>query len=156
MWYTNAHNIPHAGQITDTSIKFYHSNLKNILNSTKECYNGRQMDWLIYHLTEEVVAYYWYVVEANMLASFAIRSRKGLQHPQSSKFQPNAILDSNVLICLDDRVAYMESVNNKPKVWAIHEPDFEWAQCNCMIATHGYDLQAYHESFRTVAPWYRR
>jgi hypothetical protein len=44
---------------------------------------------------------------------------------------------ANVLISLEDNVAYVGSVNNRPNVWTIHFPDSEWAQCDCPIASHG-------------------
>lgn len=47
----------------------------------------------------------------------------------------NAILDTNVLTCMDENVACLYSVNNKPKVWTIHASKFKWAQCDCPIHT---------------------
>ena len=49
MWCVGARRIPHAGQNTNAAIESYHSNLKSILNSTKERFVGRRMDWLVYH-----------------------------------------------------------------------------------------------------------
>jgi hypothetical protein len=51
MWCVGARRIPHACQNINVAIESYHSNLKSILNSTKERFVGRRMDWLIYHLT---------------------------------------------------------------------------------------------------------
>lgn len=66
-----------------------------------------------------------------------------------------AIPYSNALTCLDDSVANMGSMNNRPKVCVVHKPDFEWAQCDWPIARYPrYDTQAYHESFWIVASWY--
>lgn len=39
----------------------------------------------------------------------------------------------NVLICMDEDLAYVGSVNNKPKIWTTHAPNSEWAQCNYPI-----------------------
>jgi hypothetical protein len=58
IWCTNSRNIPHAGQNKNVAIESYHSNLKSMLKFAKECFNGRRMNWLIYHLTREVVIHY--------------------------------------------------------------------------------------------------
>ena len=42
----------------------------------------------------------------------------------------DAIPYSNALICLNDSVANMGSMNNRLKVCIVREPDFEWAQCD--------------------------
>ncbi len=55
MWCVGAREIPYIGQNTNVAIKSYHSNLKNIITSTKERFVGRRMDWLIYHLTSDVL-----------------------------------------------------------------------------------------------------
>ena len=62
MWCVGARRIPHAGQNTNAAIESYHCNLKSVLNSAKERFVGRRMDWLIYHLTEDVLTHYWYSV----------------------------------------------------------------------------------------------
>jgi hypothetical protein len=36
MWCVGNHNIPHAGQDTNASIEFYHTNIKQILFNSKE------------------------------------------------------------------------------------------------------------------------
>ena len=41
----------------NAAIDSYNSNLKSIMHSTKERFVGRGMDWLIYHLTSDVVTY---------------------------------------------------------------------------------------------------
>lgn len=35
----------------------------------------------------------------------------------STTIRMNAILDTNVLICMDEDVAYIKSMNIKPRVW---------------------------------------
>ena len=55
-----ARRMSHAGQNTNVAIESYYSNLKNILNPTKERFVGRCMDWLIYHLTHDVLIHYRY------------------------------------------------------------------------------------------------
>jgi hypothetical protein len=45
------------------------------------------------------------------------------------------IPNSNVLLCLDEEdIAYVTSINHTPKVWTIHIPSYEWAQCDCPLA----------------------
>ena len=58
MWCVGARRIPHAGQNTNVAIESYHSNLKSILHSANKRFVGRRMDWLIYHLTGDVVIHY--------------------------------------------------------------------------------------------------
>ena len=38
---------------------------------------------------------------------------------------------------MDKDNAYVGSINKSPKVWTIHSPDFEWAQCDCLVAREG-------------------
>ena len=78
MWCTASRNIPHAGQNTNAAIELYHSNLKSILKSTKERFNGRRMDWLIYHLTGEVVTHYWYGVQCKAFGFIRNRNQEGI------------------------------------------------------------------------------
>ena len=35
---------------------------------------------------------------------------------------------------MDEGVAYVGSMNNRPKAWTIHAPTSKWAQCNCLVA----------------------
>jgi hypothetical protein len=52
----------------------------------------------------------------------------------SAIIRANDIPATNVLICMDEDVAYVGFVNNRPKIWTIKCPDSEWAQCNCPVA----------------------
>ena len=52
----------------------------------------------------------------------------------STIIRTNKVRDSNVLICMDEGVSYVASMNNMPKVWTIHSSDSGWAQCSCPIA----------------------
>lgn len=58
MWCVGVRRIPHVGLDINVAIEPYHSNLKNVLNVVKECFVGRHMDWLIYHLIGYVIAHY--------------------------------------------------------------------------------------------------
>lgn len=83
-----------------------------------------------------------------LLASFAIGSKEGAV--VSVIIRANAVAYSNDLICLDDHVAYVRSVNIKPKVWTIHKTGSEWAQCDypitnqsmiCKHSTRVYEIR---------------
>lgn len=83
------------------------------------------MDWLIYHLTGNVVTHCWYGVQCK---AFGFVQKK--QHDGIVCFiiiRTSTILDTNILISMDEDVAYIGAVNNKPKVWTIHSHDSEWA-----------------------------
>jgi hypothetical protein len=66
MWITGFRNIPHAGQDTNAAVESYHANMKSILLSSRERLSARKMDWLIYHLTGDVLTHYWYVVQCKL------------------------------------------------------------------------------------------
>ena len=53
---------------------------------------------------------------------------------------------------MDEGVAYVASVNNRPKVWTIHAPDSEWAQCNCPIAKEGMICKHIVKVFKMLHP----
>jgi hypothetical protein len=63
MWVTGFRNILHAGQDTNAVVESYHANMKAML-ATDQCrFHGQRMDWLIYHLTGDVLHHYWYAVQ---------------------------------------------------------------------------------------------
>ena len=135
MWCVGTREIPHVGQNTNAAIESYHSNLKSILNSGKKIFIGRRMDWLIYHLIGEVLTHYWYGVQCKAFGYVRNHKHEGIV--ASAIIRASTIPDTNVLICLEDNVAYVGSVNNRPKVWTIHSPNSKWAQCDCPIASQG-------------------
>ena len=53
---------------------------------------------------------------------------------------------------MEDNVAYIGSVNNRPKVWTIHSPDSEWTQCDCPIASHGMICKHAIKVFKMLHP----
>ena len=93
---------------------------------------GRRMDSLIYHLTSKVLFHYWYSVQCK--AYKFIRNKKQEGIVASAIVGANDIPDTNVLICVDEDVAYLGSVSNRPKVWTIKCLNSEWAQCDCHVA----------------------
>jgi hypothetical protein len=150
MWCIGARRIPHAGQNTNASIESYHSNLKNILNSTKERFVGRRMDWLIYHLTGDVITHYWYGVQCKSFGFVRNKHHEGIVC--SAIVRASTIPDTNVTICKDEDKAYVYSVNHKPKRWTIHSPDSEWAQCDCPIAREGMICKHTMKVFKMLHP----
>lgn len=150
MWSVGARRIPHAGQNTNAAIESYHSNLKNILNSSKEQFVGRRMDWLIYHLTGDVITHYWYGVQCKAFGFVRNKHHEGIVC--SAIIRASAIPDTNVLICKDEDIAYVGSVNNRPKVWTIHSPDSEWAQCDCPVAREGMICKHTMKVFKMLHP----
>ena len=102
---------------------------------SKERFVGRRMDWLIYHLTGEVFTHYWYGIQCKAFGYVRNRKHKGIV--ASAIIRASTIPDTNVLIYLEDNVAYIGSVNNRLKVWTIHSPNSEWAQYDCPIASRG-------------------
>ena len=150
MWCVGARRIPHAGQNTNAAIESYHSNLKSILNSTKERFVGRRMDWLIYHLTGDVLTHYWYGVQCKAFGFVRNKQHEGIVC--SAIIRASSIPDTNVLICLDEDVAYVGSVNNRPKVWTIYKPDSEWAQCDCPVAREGMLCKHTVKVFKMLHP----
>ena len=150
MWCVGARRIPHTGQNTNAAIESYHSNLKNILNSTKERFVGRCMDWLIYHLTGDVLTHYWYGVQCKAFGFVRNKQHEGIVC--SAIIRASIIPDTNVLICMDEDVAYVGSVNNRPKVWTIHSPDSEWGQCDCPVAREGMICKHTMKVFKMLHP----
>lgn len=150
MWCVGARRIPHAGQNTNAAIESYHCNLKSVLNSAKERFVGRRMDWLIYHLTGDVLTHYWYSVQCKAFGFIRNRKQEGIV--ASAIIRANDIPDTNVLICEDEDVAFVGSVNNRPKVWTVKCPNSEWAQCDCPVANEGMICKHTIKVFKMLHP----
>ena len=75
---------------------------------------GRHMDWLIYHLMGDVLTHYWYGVQCKAFGFIRNTKQEGIV--VTTIIRANAIPDTNVLICLGEDVAYVGSINNRPKV----------------------------------------
>ena len=124
--------------------------LKSVLHSAKERFVGRRMDWLIYHLTCDVLTHYWYSVQCKAFRFIRNKKQEGIV--ASAIIRANDIPDTNVLICMDEDVAYVGSVNNRPKVWTIKCPDSEWTQCNCPVAMEGMICKHTVKVFKLLHP----
>ena len=150
MWCKGARRIPHAGQNTNSAIESYHSLLKSILSSSKERFVGRRMDWLIFHLTGDVITHYWYGVQCKAFGFVRNKHHEGLVC--SAIIRASAIPDTNVRISMDENIAYVKSVNNRPKIWKVHSPDSEWAQCDCPVAQEGMICKHTVKVFKMLHP----
>jgi hypothetical protein len=53
---------------------------------------------------------------------------------------------------MDEGVAYVASVNNRPKVWTIYFPDFQWAHCSFPIAKEGMICKHIVKVFKMLHP----
>ena len=69
---------PGGYQNTNAPIESYHSNFKNILNFVKEQFVGRRMDWLIYHLTRDMLTHYWYGVQCKVFGFVRNQKHEGI------------------------------------------------------------------------------
>ena len=132
MWCINSRNILHAGQNTNAVIQSYHGNLKSILRSSRERFDGRRLDWLIYQLVGDVITHYWYVVQCKLLGF--VRNKNQERIVATAIVRAKDIPDRAVWMYPDgEDIALVASINHQPKVWTIHGPDSEWAQCDCPI-----------------------
>jgi hypothetical protein len=91
------------------------------------------LDWLIFHLVGNVFIPYWYSVQCKLFGYVRNKKQEGIV--ASTLLRVRDIPNSNVLLCLDEEdIAYVTSINHTPKVWTIHIPSYEWAQCDCPLA----------------------
>lgn len=93
------------------------------------------MDWLIFHLTGDVVTHYWYDVQCKAFGFVRNKHHEGIVC--SPIIRAAAIPDTNVLIYKDEDIIYVGSVNHRPKVWTMYSLDSEWVQCDCPVAREG-------------------
>jgi hypothetical protein len=124
MWCISNRAIPHAGQNTNAAIESYHGNLKSILKSSRERFDGRRLDWLIYHLVGDVVTHYWYAVQCKLFGF--VRNKNQERIVATAVVRARGIPDCVVRIFPDNEdIALVASVNHRPKVWTVHGPDSE-------------------------------
>ena len=140
----------HMHDIALTLLLSFTTAIWSVLNSAKERFVGRHMDWLIYHLTGSVLTHYWYNVQCKAFGFIRNKKQEGIV--ASAIIRANDIPDTNVLICEDEDVAYVGFVNNRPKVWTIKCPNSEWAQCDCPIANEGMICKHTIKVFKMLHP----
>jgi hypothetical protein len=122
MWCISNCTIPHAWQNTNAAIESYHGNLKSILKSSRERFDGRRLDWLIYHLVGDVVTHYWYAVQCKLFGF--VRNKNQERIVATAVVRARGIPDCVVRIFPDNEdIALVASVNHRPKVWTVHGPD---------------------------------
>ena len=102
MWCAGARRIPHARHNTNVAIESYHSNLKSVMHSAKERFVGRRMDWLIYHLTCDILTHYWYNVQCKAYGFIRNKKQEGIVASVIIRAKDKP--DTNVLICMDEDV----------------------------------------------------
>jgi hypothetical protein len=130
MWITGFRNIPHAGQDTNAAVKSYHSNMKSILSDVRRNLHGRRIDWLIYHLTGDVLIHYWYAVSCKVYGFVANKTMERVV--ASAVLRARGIPNHLVKLFPGDQdIAQVVSVNNYPQVYTILAPRQEYAQYNC-------------------------
>jgi hypothetical protein len=94
------------------------------------------LDWLIFHLVENVITHYWYGVQCKFFVYVKHKKQECIVALVVLKAQD--IPNSNVLLCPNgEDIAYVASINHTPKVWTIHSPSSKWPQCECPLAEQG-------------------
>jgi hypothetical protein len=91
------------------------------------------MDWLIYHLVEDVLTHYRYDVQCKIFGYVRNKKQEGIV--ASAILRAQDIPDCNVLIYLNgEDIVFIASMSHRPKVWTIHAPNSEWLQCDYLHA----------------------
>jgi hypothetical protein len=127
---------PDAGQDTNAAVESYHANMKSILTSSRQRLTGRRMDWLLFHLTGDVLTHYWYIVQCKLYGF--ITNKKAERVVVSAVLRSNDIPDHLVKLFPGGQdVAQVISVNHYPQVYTILAPGEEYAQCNCSWVDQG-------------------
>ena len=86
--------------LAKTNFLSYRSNLNNILNCTIERFVEKHMDWIIYHLTCDVLTHYWYGVQCKAFGFVKNQKHEGIVC--STIICTSAILNTNVPICKNE------------------------------------------------------
>ena len=135
MWVKAFRNMPHANQDTNAAVESYHANLKAILRWSRQKFDGRRVDWLIYHLLKDVLIHYWYAVQCKLYGFIKNGKAEGIV--ASAVIRAEEIPDEHVRICLDEDIAYVASQTNFPHIWVITSPNSDWAHCTCPLGMRG-------------------
>ena len=83
----------------------YHTNLKAILRTFRQKFDGHRVDWLVYHLVKDVLVHYWYVVQCKLYGF--IKNGKVEEIVANAVIRALEIPDEYVLICEDEDVDYV-------------------------------------------------
>ena len=148
MWVKGYRNIPHANQDTNAAVESYHANLKAILRTSRQKFDGRRVDWLIYHLVKDVLTHYWYAVQCKLYGFIKNGKAEGIV--ASAVMRAAEIPDEHVRICEEEDVAYVASQTNFPEIWAVMSPNSDWANCNCPLGQRGNICKHVVKVFRMI------
>jgi hypothetical protein len=151
MWVTGFRNIPHAGQDTNAVVESYHANMKAMLATERRRMHGRRMDWLIYHLTGNVLHHYWYAVQCKLYGY--IKNKNAERVVASAVLRARDIPDQFVKMYLGGQdIAQVMSVNHYPRVYTILTPGQDYAQCNCPWAERGNICKHAMKAYKILHP----
>jgi hypothetical protein len=151
MWVTGFRNIPHAGQNTNAAVESYHANMKAMLATERWRFHGRRMDWLIYHLTGDVLHHYWYAVQCKLYGY--IKNKNVERVVASAVLRARDIPDHFLKMFPGGQdIAQVISVNNYPRVYTVLAPGEEYAQCNCPWAERGNICKHAVKAYKMVHP----
>lgn len=148
MWVKGYKNIPHANQDTNAAVESYHANLKGILRSSRAKFDGRRVDWLVYHLVKDVLIHYWYAVQCKLYGFIKNGKAEGIV--ANAIIRAEEIPDEHVMICEEEDVAYVASQTNFPAIWLVTSPNSDWAHCNCPLGMRGNICKHAVKVFRMI------
>ena len=135
MWVKGFRNMPHANQDTNAAVESYHANLKAILRASRQKFDGRRVDWLVYHLLRDVLIHYWYAVQCKLYGFIKNGKAEGIV--ASAVIRAEEIPDEHVGIDEEQDVAYVVSQTNFPVIWVVTSPNSDWAHCSCPLDMRG-------------------
>ena len=136
MWVVGFRNLKYCGQDTNAAIEGYHGFAKSILRSERSRMTGRRVDWCITALTEDVLDHYWY---KDLRKESGFIDNKKLQDiTVESILKARKIPDSDVTLPEETGgFALVTSTTHRHMRYTVHNPDSEWAVCNCVWAQKG-------------------
>ena len=103
MWVNRYRNISHANQDTNAAVESYHAILKAIFRTSRQKFDGRRVNWLVYHLVKHVLVQYLYDVQCKLYRF--IKNGKVEEIVANTVIMALEIPDEYVLICEDEDVA---------------------------------------------------
>ena len=142
--------MPHANQDTNAAVESYHANLKAILQTSRQKFDGRRVDWLIYHLLKDVLIHYWYAVQCKLFGFIKNGKAEGIV--ASAVIRAEEIPDEHVLFDLDQDLAYVASQTTCGTIWVVTSPNSDWAQCSCPLGMRGNVCKHAVKVFRMINP----
>jgi hypothetical protein len=142
MWVRGYRNMPHD------VVESYHATLKAILRSSRQKFDGRRVDWLIYHLLKDVLIHYWYAVQCKIYGFIKNGKAEGIV--ANAVIRTLEIPDEHVSILEEVNVAYVASQTNFLTIWVVTSPNSDWAHCNCPLGMRGNMCKHAIKVFRMI------